>query len=58
VELALEARDLGVKGRVDRVEITNTGVHLVDLKSSWAYGDEIHEGHRLQLCHVVATDPW
>src|SRR5262249_30405231 len=54
VELALEAPDLGLKGRVDRVEITNKSVHIVDLKSSWAYGDEIHEGHRQQLLLYAA----
>lgn len=53
-ETWLEPPDLPLRGRADRVEICPDGVHLIDLKSSWTYGNELHEAHRQQLLLYAA----
>ena len=54
VEKTLEPSGIPLRGRVDRVEINNTGVHIVDIKTGWEYGDEIREEHREQLLLYAA----
>ena len=49
IETWLEPSDLPLRGRPDRIEVTENGVHIIDLKSSWTYGDEIRDEHRAQL---------
>ncbi len=54
VEKTLEPAGLPLRGRVDRVEISDSGVHLVDIKTGWEYGDEMQEEHRQQLLLYAA----
>jgi hypothetical protein len=36
------------------VEINDTGVHIIDIKTGWEYGDEVREEHRQQLLLYAA----
>jgi RecB family exonuclease len=54
VEKWLEPPGIPLRGRADRVEIAADGVHIVDLKSSWEYGSELHQDHRRQLLLYAA----
>jgi RecB family exonuclease len=53
VERKLEPPGMPLRGRVDRVEINDAGVHLVDIKTGWD-GDEVREEHRQQLLLYAA----
>jgi hypothetical protein len=54
VEEPLAPSGMPLRGRVDRVEIDSSGVHIVDIKTGWEYGDELREEHRDQLLLYAA----
>jgi RecB family exonuclease len=54
VERTLEPPGIPLRGRVDRVELDDAGVHIVDIKTSSEYGDEIRDEHRRQLLLYAA----
>jgi RecB family exonuclease len=49
VEAPLKHSAMPLRGRADRIEITEEGTHIVDFKSSSDYGETVREDHRRQL---------
>lgn len=49
LEISLEHENSPLHGRADRIERTDAGVELIDLKTGWTLGDDLRPAHRRQL---------